>query len=89
MILVEKYQGAVISRGFDWVNWLDGGTITGSTWTVPTGLIKLSESYAGTKTSVHLSGGTVGQIYEVVNHITATGGNADPDGFDTIHVRVI
>ena len=64
-----------------------GETITASTWTVPAGLTQATPtpSQAAGKTTVWLSGGTLGQDYDVVNHITTNQGRqADK----TVRVKV-
>ena len=64
-----------------------GETITASTWTVPTGLTQdmPAPSTANGRTTIWLSGGTLGQDYDVVNHITTNQGRqADK----TVRVKV-
>jgi hypothetical protein len=51
-----------------------GETVTVSTWSVPTGLSKGTDSKTTTTTTVWLSGGTLGEDYDVVNHITTSQG---------------
>lgn len=61
-----------LDYGFDWANdpWLTAGeTITTSTWTVPAGLTKGTESNTNGITSVFISGGTEGVSYTVTNRI--------------------
>lgn len=72
---------------FDWSAWLDeaGDTISASTWTPTSGITVDSSSRTDTHTTVWLSGGTAGQSYEVVNHITTAGGREDDR---TLLVRV-
>lgn len=58
--------------------WLASGeTITSSTWTVPAGLTKTSETNDTTTATVWLSGGTAGQDYTIVNRITTSQGRTD------------
>lgn len=58
--------------------WLASGeTITTSTWTVPTGITKDSDSNADGLAVVWLSGGTVGQSYRVVNTVVTSAGRTD------------
>jgi len=66
-----KDPDAVLDWEIDWSNKLETGeTISASTWTVPAGITKDSDSFTGTATTVWLSGGTLGEGYTVVNHIT-------------------
>lgn len=55
--------------------WLaDGETISTSTWTVPTGITKDSESETDDTTTIWLSGGTHGTDYDLVNEIVTSAG---------------
>ena len=72
-----KDPDAKLDYGFDWVDWLDGDTINGSTWSVPDGLTEVSKNYTNTITAVWLEGGTLGEVYKVVNSITTAGGRED------------
>jgi hypothetical protein len=60
--------------GFDWEPWLDGDTISGSTWRVESGLDSDTPAVDGDVTSIWLSGGTAGNTYWVENKITTFGG---------------
>ncbi len=64
----------VLDYGFDWELWLDGDTITASSWTVPSGLTKDSEAFTTTTATMRVSGGTAGTSYACVNHITTASG---------------
>lgn len=46
-----------------------GESISTSTWTVPSGITKDSDSKTSTKTTIVLSGGTAGTTYEITNTI--------------------
>lgn len=72
-----KDPSAVLDYQFDWSAWLDDDTIATSTWTVPTGLTKASESNTTTTATVWLSGGTAGASYTLVNRIVTAGGRTD------------
>ncbi len=62
----------------DWSVWLPAGdTIVSSTWIVPAGLVKDSESHTTTDATVWLSGGTVGEVYTIVNRITTAQNRTD------------
>ena len=66
-----KDPEATLDYQIDWSLWLDStDRITASTWTVPSGLTKVSDTFTNTTTTIWLSGGTVGATYSVVNHIT-------------------
>jgi len=51
-----------------------GDVITVSTWTVPAGLTKDSDSHSDLVCTIWLSGGTAGENYELLNRIVTTGG---------------
>ena len=72
-------KGVAETRLFtmDWSAHLNGrGSITASVWTIPAGITYVSNATASgnTKTTLMLSGGTVGNTYVVTNTITTTGG---------------
>lgn len=72
-----KDPGGNLDYAVDWTAWLGNDTIDTSTWTVPTGLTKVSDSKTMKIATVWLSGGTVGQEYTVTNHIKTAAGRED------------
>ncbi|RNL66228.1 hypothetical protein EFK50_00970 [Nocardioides marmoriginsengisoli] len=67
--------------------WLkDGDTIATSEWIVPAGLTKTDEANTDTTATIWLSGGTLGQSYEVVNRITTAQGRGEDQ---TLHFDII
>lgn len=80
-----KDPQAGLDYSIDWSDWLSNDTIVTSTWTVPTGITKVTDTKTTTVTTVWLSGGTVGQAYDVMNEITTTAGRKDDR---TIRIRV-
>lgn len=72
-----KDPAATLDFGWLWAPWLAGDTIVTSTWTVPADLTKVSESNTTTTATVWISGGTVGQVYTLVNHITTAAARQD------------
>jgi hypothetical protein len=72
-----KDPDAVLDYQVDWSSWLNGDTISTSSWTVPQGLSKESDSKSTTATTVWLSGGVAGQSYSVVNHIVTAAGREE------------
>ena len=69
-----KDPDEVLDYRVDWSARLDGDTIASSTWEVPTGLTKDSDTSDDDSTTIWLSGGTLGDNYTLVNRITTAGG---------------
>ncbi len=66
-----KDPGAALDYGFDWTDWLGASeTITGTSWTVPAGLTKVSESFTAYVSVCRISGGAVNTSYTVTCQIT-------------------
>lgn len=72
-----KDPSAVLDYAVDWATWLDEDTISASTWTVPAGITKDSDTFTTTTATVWLSGGTAGSHYTLTNRIVTTGGRTD------------
>jgi len=72
-----KDPDAVLDYQIDWSTWLDSDTISVSTWTVPAGITKDSDTNTTTTTTIWLSDGTHDENYEIVNHITTAAGRED------------
>lgn len=80
----DKDPAEVWKYGISWVPALaTGETISTSTWAVPAGITKDSESNSTTVASLVLSGGTAGETYDCVNTITTSLGNT---GVRTIRI---
>lgn len=77
MKLFKKDPAAILDYSIDWSLWLNGDTIATSSWTVPAGLTKQSDTNNTSSTTVWLSGGTLGQTYTVTNRITTANGRTD------------
>lgn len=77
----------VLDYGWNYVKWLNGDTVTASTWTSnPAGLTINSPvaSFDTTTTTVWLSGGTLGEGYTVTNHITTAAGRQKDTSFSVV-----
>jgi len=88
MTTFTKDPQAVLDYGFDWSDsdnggpWLEtGDTVSTSTWDVPAGITKDSDSKTTTATTIWLSGGTVGAKYKITNHIVTVNGRTDERSF--------
>jgi len=55
-----KDPDSVLDYAVNWLTWLDGDTISASSWTIPTGLTEDSDTFGDSTATVWLSGGTVG-----------------------------
>ena len=77
--IFTKDPEAVLDYGIDWDahDWLGADTISTSTWTVPSGITKVTDSKTTTTTTIWLSGGTAGETYPVKDHIVTAGGRAE------------
>ena len=72
-----KDPADVVDYTLDWSDVLsDSETITTSTWTVPSGITKDSDSEADTTTTIFLSGGTAGVEYLLTNKIVTNNATA-------------
>ena len=72
-----KDPNATLDYGFDWTDWLNGDTINSSSWIIPSGLTEGSNGHNSEVTWVWLSGGTAGQVYNLVNRIVTVGGRTE------------
>lgn len=82
----KKDPDATLDYRVDWTAWLNGDTISSSTWIVAevagaAGLVKSNEDNTATTTIVWLSGGTVNTRYRVTNRIVTAGGRTDDRSF--------
>jgi len=86
MFSFVKDPDATLDYKADWTLWLKDDIINQSSWIVPAGLTKEAEAVDNTTATVWLSGGTLGQKYEVINRIITTAGRTD-DRTLTIRIR--
>ena len=77
----RKDSDAVLDYTIDWTDYLTAtspiDSISTSTWTEPTGITVNSSDNSALKTTVWLSGGSVGSKYRLTNRIVTTGGRTD------------
>ena len=73
----DKDPDAKLDYEIDWTSWLNGDTIDSSAWIVPTGITKESDAHDDTSTTIWLSGGSVGEVYNITNRITTAGGRIE------------
>ena len=73
-----KDPDAVLDYQINWATYLaSGDTISTSTWVVPTGITKDSDTNATTTTTIWISGGTAGTTYTFTNRIVTASGRTD------------
>lgn len=74
----RKDPDAKLPYTIDWSDWLESAeTISASTWTVPSGITKDSDTFGDTSTRIWLTGGTAGTKYTLTNTITVSSGKID------------
>jgi hypothetical protein len=69
-----KDPDEILDYHVDWSERLDTDTIDTSTWDVPSGITKMTDSTTTTISTIWLSGGTIGESYIFTNHINTAGG---------------
>jgi hypothetical protein len=77
----DKDPNDILDYSIDWSQFLDTDTIDTSTWTVATGITKVSDTKAATTTTIWLSGGTAGATYQLTNRITTVNGRVKDKSF--------
>lgn len=75
----DKDPDEVLDYEMDWSARVLTDTIATSTWIVPTGITKNSDSHTTTTTTIWLSGGTAGTTYTFTNRIITAGGRTMDD----------
>jgi hypothetical protein len=78
----DKDPDAVKDYTLDWADWLVTDTIASSTWSVPSGLSKVSDAHTTSLTSIWLSGGSLGVEYVIRNTIVTAGGRTEVRSFE-------
>lgn len=79
--LFTKDPIAALDYTIDWAAWLDDDTISESTWEAADGIDVDSDTATTTTTTVWLSGGTLGDTYDITNHIVTAAGREDDRTF--------
>lgn len=74
---IEKDPDAKLTYTVAWTAWLATDTISSVDWTVPAGLTNEGTSSTSTTASITLSGGTVGNTYDVKCKITCASALVD------------
>jgi hypothetical protein len=69
-----KDPDEVVDYSIDWTARLESDTIVASSWIVPSGITRNSDSFTPTSTTIWLQGGTDGAAYSFVNRVITAGG---------------
>lgn len=64
-----------------WAPWLGADTISVSSWSVPAGLTKISDTNTATTATIWLKGGALNTRYRLRNTITTAGGRKKTRSF--------
>lgn len=75
--VVDWANGGPNNAGTLDIGYLQGDTILTSTWIVPSGITKDSDSNTTTAATIWLSGGTDGEPYELTSAIVTVAGITD------------
>ena len=85
----QKGDDESLEYGIDWTEVLPTGIgIDTSVWTIPTGLTGANEAQSSTGTTIIISGGTIGETYQVTNVITTD--ELPPETLErTLRIKVV
>lgn len=82
----EKTAYGVLEFPLLWADWLDGDTLTASTWTAETGLTIDRSTFTDTLAVVWLKDGVLGKTYTVTNRIETALGRKEERAIDIVIV---
>lgn len=71
VVVFYKDPTEILDYQIDWAPWLGSNTIATSVWTIPTGITNVNDTNDTTTTTIWISGGTLGESYELINTITS------------------
>lgn len=88
--IFDKDPNEVLDYKVDWDDddWLNGDTISTSTWIVQSGITKDSDSFTTAVATIWLSGGEAGKSYDITNRIT-TAASPSRTANRTIEINVV
>ena len=81
-----KKVGSTLDYGINWASWLSDDTIASNEWIVPPGITVVSSGHNDTLAAITISGGTVGEINELISRITTAESKIE---CRSIHVKII
>jgi hypothetical protein len=71
----DKDPNEVLDYQLRWTKRIpDGDAITSSTWVLPDGITKQSDTFTDTTTTIWLTGGEDGETYTLTNRVVTTEG---------------
>ena len=84
-----KSPASIFDYTIDWTDELGGDTIVTSTWAVDTGLTQDSESETTTSTTIFVSGGVAGTVYQLTNTIASASRTYEQSIFVNVQDQII
>jgi hypothetical protein len=66
----SKETQEVLDYSFDWSQYLDGASISTSSWQLPSGLTEVDRVATSSRATIYIGGGTDSESYIVANTIT-------------------
>lgn len=84
-----KSPASIFDYTIDWTDELGGDTIVTSTWAVDNGLTQDSESETTTTTTIFVSGGVAGTVYQLTNTITSASRTYEQSIFVNVQDQII
>lgn len=74
LITFYKDPDTILDYLINWGPWLGADDISTSTWTIPAGITKVTDTNTTKTVTIWLSGGSIGERYTLENEIVTTGG---------------
>jgi len=78
----QKTSAEILDYTVDWASFLSTDTISTSTWTLDTGITKVSDSHTTTTCTAFISGGSTDRTYMLTNVIVTAGGRTAARSFN-------
>lgn len=80
--LLTKDPADIRTYTIDWSVWLGSDTISTATWTLPSALTNVASTSTSTTSSIKLSGGSNGRVYNVACTVVTAAGQTKKVSFD-------
>lgn len=81
---IIKDPNAILDYVVDWAAWLTASaadTIASAVWIVAPGLTETDSTFTTSDATIWLSGGTIGELYQVTCRVTTAGGRTEDFSF--------